>query len=326
MPSARMQAVWCPRYGDPDVLELREVPSPVARPGQVLVKVRAAAVTSGDARIRAARFPWGMSWSGRLALGLKGPRKAILGTSFAGEILQPAGAFSVGQRVFGMNGMAMGAHAEKLAVNANGAVVSMPEGLDFAAAAAISFGGTTALDFLRTKACLRKGERLMVVGASGQVGVAAVQVGRLLGAEVTAVCSGANAELAERLGAARVVNYAAEDVLAAVEGQDVVIDCANALDIGAAKSRMAAGARFIALAAGFRGEWAALRGKDAKGRRVIAGVAAERAEDLAQLADWTVAGAFDPVLSARFSLSGAAKAHRLVDSGNKVGSVVLELA
>jgi len=180
-----MKAAVARRYGPPDVVALVEVPLPPLRPGQVHVEVGAAAVTVGDARIRAARAPGGMGLLMRLAFGLTRPRRPVLGMMFAGRMASAGTRFDDGDRVIGSTGMAMGAHAEILAVDE--ARLQPLSDLSDSDAVALLFGGMTAADFLIDKARLRAGQRLLVNGATGEVGVAALQIARHLGAVTTAV-------------------------------------------------------------------------------------------------------------------------------------------
>lgn len=322
-----MKAIYCKAYGSPDILELREVSAPKLRKGHVIVAVRAVAVTSGDARIRGARFPKGMGLLARMALGLFGPRHPILGMCFAGVISQVADdvtGFVVGQRVMGMSGMKMGANAEFLAVKAKAPMVPIPEDMDFATAAALSFGGTTALHFLKHKADVQPGERVLILGASGQVGIAGVQVAKHLGAEVTGVCSAKNADLVRGLGADHVIDYTTSDPLQS--GQyDVIMSCVGSARFKSAKAALRPGGRFLLIEGGVRDMISAGRKPDGQGRRTIGGVANEDAADLQLLVEMAQSGAFDPVVSQQFPLEHAATAHALVDSGRKVGSVVLTI-
>ncbi|NUT98334.1 MAG: NAD(P)-dependent alcohol dehydrogenase, partial [Saccharothrix sp.] len=180
-----MRAAVVDRYGAPEVVRVAEVPRPEPRAGEVVVRVRAVAVTSGDARIRAARFPRGFGVAGRLALGLRGPRRPVLGGSFSGEVVEGAG-FAPGDEVCGMSGVRLGAHAEYAAVPA-AKLVRKPAGVSHEDAAGLLFGGSTALCLLRDKGAIKAGHRVLVNGASGAIGTNAVQLAKHFGAEVTAV-------------------------------------------------------------------------------------------------------------------------------------------
>src|SRR6218665_3903741 len=166
-----MRAVVVDRYGAPEVAQLREVPTPAPRAGQVLVRVASAAVTSGDARMRSGVFPKGFAVPGKLAMGIRGPRHRILGAVFSGEVAAVGDGVTdvvVGDRVSGMSGATGGGHAEFI-VTTPARIVPTPASLSHDAAAAVLFGGTTALDYLREKASLRSGATVLVNGASGAV-------------------------------------------------------------------------------------------------------------------------------------------------------------
>lgn len=320
-----MKAVYCPRYGGPEVLELRELPRPVARKSEVIVRVKAVGVTSGDARIRAARFPKGIGFLARLGLGLLGPRHPVLGMSYAGEIAEvgcDVTSFAVGQRVLGMTGMTMGAHAEFVAVKANGPMIVIPDELDDVKAAALSFGGSTALHFLHHKANVQSGERVLVLGASGQVGMAGVQIAKFFGAHVTAVCSAKNADFVQKRGADVVIDYAQTDPLVGAK-YDVIMSCVSSAHYAQARKALNPNGRFLMIDGNLRDMVQAIGRPDNEGRRSIGGVAGEDAADLQRLVDLVLAGDFDPFVSATFSLEDAAKAHAIVDSRRKVGAVVL---
>ncbi len=189
-----MRAVVVERYGPPEQARIADLPIPTAGPDEVLVRIEAVAVTAGDARIRAGRFPHGFGVPARLAIGVRGPRRKVLGTSFSG-VIEKVGAkvtgFGPGDEVAGMNGARMGAHAQYAAIRPK-AMALKPHEVSHASAAGALFGGTTALHFLRDR--VTSGSRVLVNGASGAVGTSAVQLAALLGAEVTAVTSARNQE------------------------------------------------------------------------------------------------------------------------------------
>ncbi len=174
-----MKAAVCTAYGPPEVVRIREVPDPVPKPDEVLVRVYATTVSSGDARVRGSSFPPGLTVPARLFFGMRRPRRQILGTELAG-IVEGVGTdvtrFEPGDRVFSFSGINMGCHCELRTVPENGLIASIPAGFSFEEAAAISFGGTTALYFLRSLGKIERSQRVLVIGASGAVGTAAVQL------------------------------------------------------------------------------------------------------------------------------------------------------
>ncbi len=313
-----MKAAQVKRYGPPGVVDVGDVPEPRVRAGEVLVRVEAVAVTAGDARIRAARFPSGFGWPARLAFGVTRPRRAILGGAFSGVVAATGPGvegFSVGDRVSGMNGARLGAHAELVAVRAD-RLAPTPAGVSAEDAAGIVFGGTTALYFLRDRARVRAGESVLVVGASGSVGSAAVQLAALVGAHVTAVTSGGNAEFVRSLGAERVVDYTTSQV----NGHfDVVIDAVGAVSRRQGMGLLADGGRLV-LVVGSLAETIRARGA------VIAGAAPERRADIEHLLGLLAEGRLNATTRVLGGLDAIREAYELVDSGRKVGNVVIRPA
>jgi NADPH:quinone reductase-like Zn-dependent oxidoreductase len=322
-----MKAIVYERYGGPEVLEIAEVPKPEARDDELLIRIHATTVTTGDWRARSLAMPAGFGFMGRLFFGVSKPRQPILGTELSG-VVEAVGKnvtkFSVGDPVFAFSGAAMGCHAEYKCIRENAAVVPKPANVGYAHAAALSFGGTTALDFFR-RAKLSSGEKVLVNGASGGVGTAAVQLARHFGAHVTGVCSGANTELVRSLGAERVFDYTKEDFTKNGETYDVIVDTVGTAPFSRSKNSLTQSGRLLVVLGGLGGllhaPWVSLTSK----RKVVAGPAAERVEDLRLLAELAAAGSFKPVIDRSYPLEQFREAHRLVDSGRKRGNVVIYL-
>jgi NADPH:quinone reductase-like Zn-dependent oxidoreductase len=319
------------RFGPPEVLELREVPEPVPGDHEVLVRIRATTVTAGDWRVRSLEVPRGFGLLSRLALGFSRPRRPILGTELSGEIVAVGRAvtrFRVGDLVFGFTGARMGCHAEFRCLPEEGhgrrdeAVALKPANLSHEEAAALSFGGTTALSFLR-KARLQRGEKVLVVGASGGVGTAAVQLARHLGARVTGVCSTANLELVRSIGADRVIDYTKEDFTRNGERYDVIVDTAGTAPFSRCEGSLAEGGRLLVVLGSLpemlRAPWVSLTST----KKIIGGVASWGAEDLRFLASLAEAGHYRPVIDRRYRFEEMVEAHRHVDAGHKRGNVVV---
>ncbi|MFZ2503615.1 MAG: NAD(P)-dependent alcohol dehydrogenase [Nocardioides sp.] len=332
-----MRAAVYEVYGGPEVVAVRDVPTPVPGAGQVLVRVRASTVNSGDARMRAARFPAGFALMARLFFGVRRPRRKILGVVFAGEIAalgsgvegaraggeaggraggQAGGeAWAVGDRVAGMTGAKVGCHAEFVVADCK-KLSRVPEGVGIEEAAAALFGGTTALTFVRDKVRVQAGERVLVNGAAGSVGVAAVQLADRAGGHVTGVCSAGNGERVRALGAAAVIDYARTPLERHTERYDVVIDTVGNLGIAGGKRLLAPGGRLALVAAGL-GDTIRARGA------VSAGTAVESAANFDDVLAMVERGELNPVISERLPLERIAEAHALVDTGHKVGNVVI---
>jgi len=282
------------------------------------VRVVAAAVTSGDARIRAGRFPPGFGVPARLAFGLRGPRRRILGYVFSG-VVEEVGAgvanIAPGHTVCGMTGMSMGAHAEYVSVAAR-RVAAVPSGVSHSDAAGLLFGGSTALYFLRDRALVRPGMTVLVNGASGAVGSNAVQLARHFGATVTGVTSARNADFVRRLGAERVIDYAISDVRTLRDRFDVVFDAVGNLSIASGRPLLRDGGVLVLAVASL---WDMLRAR----RGVVAGSGPERAADFEWLLQILAANELTVVVDRTFSLDQISDAYRLVDSGHKRGNVIV---
>lgn len=323
-----MKVAFVPRYGSPEVVELREVPMPAPGRGEVRIEVFAAAVTAGDWRVRSGVMPGGFGALRGLALGFGGPRRGVLGTDAAGRVDavgEGVTRFAVGDAVVAFPGSAMGGHAERLVMPAEGRVAPKPARLTFAEAVALPFGGMTALDFL-LRGEVKAGERVLVNGASGNVGVAAVQLAKHFGARVTGVCSAANAELVRSLGADAVVDYATTDFAQGEERYDVVVDTVGNAPYARVRPVLAPGGRLLPVLSDLWGVLGAPFVRGAEGHRVVAGPVSERPEDLRTLMQLAERGEFRPVIDRSFPFARIADAYRVVDSGRKRGSVVVALS
>lgn len=315
---SQMTAALVESYGPPEVITLRTVSMPAPRRGEVLVKVAAAAVTSGDARIRAARFPPGFGFLARLGIGLRRPRARVPGMVFSGQVErlgEGVTGVAVGDQVAGMTGGRLGAHAEYVVVAAT-ALAAKPEVVSHADAAGVLFGGTTALHFLRDRARVQAGQTVLVNGASGSVGSSAVQLAVRFGAVVTAVSSAGNHSLLRKLGAAQVVDYRTTPVAGLDQRFDVAFDAVGNLRRAEGLRLLNPGGSLI-LAVASLGETVSTRG------RVLAGSAPERADDFAFLLDLVARGALDPLAETVGGLEALPEAHRRIDTGRKVGNLVV---
>ncbi len=322
-----MKAVVYERYGPPEVLQLKEVEKPAPNGNEVLIKIHATTVTSGDWRVRSLNVPVGFGLIMRLVFGISKPRQSILGSELAG-VVQSVGKdvrnFKIGDQVFAFSDASMGCHAEYKCMPQDGAVVLKPPSLSYDEAAALSFGGTTALDFLR-RGKLQSGERILVNGASGGVGTAAVQLAKHFGADVTGVCSTANLELVRSLGASHVINYTKEDFTQNGETYDVIVDTVGTAPFSRSKNSLKAGGRLLMVLAGLPDmlqiPWVSMTSS----KKIIAGPVAVRTEDLRFLAGLAQAGEFKPVIDRRYPFGQITEAHRYVDTGRKKENVIITL-
>jgi NADPH:quinone reductase-like Zn-dependent oxidoreductase len=322
-----MKAWFARHYGGPEVLRLEEVPMPTPKPGEVLVRIHATTVNSGDVRIRGCNFPRGMKLLGRLALGWNRPRQPILGTELSG-VIEALGKgvtrFSRGDAVYAFVGMKQQAHAEYAVIPETGPIAHLPQGLDFHEAAALSFGGTTALHYLR-QAKLKRGESMLVLGASGAVGSALVQLGRHQGAVVTATTSTGNIDLVAGFGATRVIDYKTTNIAALPDRFDIVADAVGAMDFATAQKLLKQNGRYLAIAGAMAEMLGSLR-PGPEGRRMIAGPASERLDDIVELGRLAAAGIYRPHIDRVFAFQDMPAAHAHVDTGRKRGSVVIAVA
>lgn len=323
--TSQMKAAVCRQYGPPDVVAIKNWPKPVPGPNDVLIRVCASTVSSADWRIRSHSMPYGFGVAGRLAFGITAPRQPILGSELAGDIIE-IGAdvhnFAVGDAVVAFSGAKMGAHAEYRCLRADAVMVRKPPTLSYEMAAALAFGGTTALDFFR-RGALRTGDRVLINGASGTVGSAMVQLAVAAGAEVTAVCSSINVEAMQQLGAAHVVDYARVDFAGDSTRYDVIADAVGNAPYARVRHVLTSHGRLLLVLATLpeilRAPWV----NATSSHRIVAGPAAERVDDLRTLVEMAVDGRFTPLIDSRFTLDEIAAAHARVETMRKRGSVVV---
>lgn len=320
-----MNAITYSKYGPPEVLQLQEVDLPVPGSNEVLIKTYATTVTSADWRARSLIMPPGFGLLGRLVFGISKPRQPILGTELAGEIVsvgKDVTRFKTGDQIFAFSGSAMGCHAEYKCMAEDGAIAMKPAGLSYEEAAALSFGGTTALDFFR-RADVQCGEDMLINGASGCVGSAAVQLARHFGARVTGVCSTENMDLVRSLGASHVIDYTKENFMGNDQTYDVIVDTAGTAPFSRSKDSLKEGGRLLRVLGGLsdmlQAPWVSMTNS----RNIIAGPAKVHPEDVQYLAKLAEEGVFKPLIDRCYSFKQFSEAHRYVDTGRKKGNVVI---
>ncbi|REK77639.1 NAD(P)-dependent alcohol dehydrogenase [Paenibacillus paeoniae] len=302
-----MKAIICPKYGAPEVVQLQEVAMPIPKKNEIRVRVHATTVTTGDCRVRAFNSPLSFWIPMRLFLGIFKPRQPILGVELAGEVEsvgQDVTRFKKGDRVFALTGMRFGGHAEYACLPENSLVAPMPDNVSYEEAAAVPFGGTTTLHFFR-KGNLQRGYKVLIYGASGAVGTAAIQIAKYSGAEVTAVCSSANAELVRSLGADHVIDYTKEDFWKRAERYDIVFDAVGKSTKSDCTEALAPGGRYLTV----------------EGQ----GVVVERREDMYVLKELMEKGALKPVIDRRYAMEQIVDAYRYVESGRKKGNIIITI-
>jgi NADPH:quinone reductase-like Zn-dependent oxidoreductase len=322
-----MKAIMYSRFGPPEVLELKEIPKPTPREHEVLIKVYATTVTAGDWRARARNLPRGFGLIARLFFGFSRPRQPILGSELCGEIESVGKAvskFKAGDQVFAFSGASLGCYVEYKCMPEDGALALKPANLSFEEAAAISFGGTTALMFLR-RAKIQNGDNVSINGASGGVGTAAVQLAKHFGARVTGVCSTGNLELVKSIGADKVIDYAKADFTQNGAAYDIIVDIVGTAPFSRSNRSLKEGGRLLlvlgTLPDMLQAPWVSMTSR----KKVIAGPVSGGAEDLRFLAHLAESGQFKPVIDRRYPFERIAEAHRYVDTGRKKGNVVITL-
>jgi NADPH:quinone reductase-like Zn-dependent oxidoreductase len=323
-----MRAAVFTEYGPPDVLQIKDVEKPIPKDKEVLVRIHATTVCAADYRIRKAD-PFVV----RLMIGLRRPKIHILGMEFAGTIEsvgQAVTRFAAGDQVFGATGFKFGAHAEYACLPESGTLAIKPVNMTFEQAAAVFFGGFTALHFLK-KAKIQAGQKALIYGASGSVGVFAVQLAKHFGAHVTAVCSTANLDLVKSLRADQVLDYTREDFSKAARVYDMVFDAVGysgytrslkSLKRGGFYLRAGGSGRVLSMLGDtLRGMWISSTGT----AKVVGGVARADAGDVSFLKQLIEAGEITTVIDRRYSLDQIAEAHRYAEAGHKKGHVVIVL-
>jgi len=304
-----MKAAVYHKYGPPEVLQIEEVPKPEPKDNEILVEVYAATVTAGDVRLRASDFPALFWLPARMIFGLFRPKKKILGHEFSGTVKKvgkKVKRFNLEDQVFGSTTMLKaGSYAQYVCIPEkwkHGVVHHKPTKLDFSQSAALPIGGMTAL-FLLEKARIETGQKILIYGASGSVGSYAIQVGKNYGTEVTAVCSGANTEMVQSLGADQTYDYKTQSLKQIPERFDIVFDAVGKIKKSVAKGLMKKNGTFVS----------------------VEMITQEKFAHLKQLWEWAEEGSLRPYIDKTYALDQIVEAHRYVDTGRKKGNVVIEI-
>jgi NADPH:quinone reductase-like Zn-dependent oxidoreductase len=320
-----MKAVVCDRYGPPDILRIEEVERPVPRDEEVLVRIHASTVNRSDAHLRA-----GTPFISRLFYGVRRPRRRIPGSEFAGEIAEAGAAvteFKVGDRVFGVYpffNVVAGAHAEFMRIPERAPIVQMPTGTSFEEAAAVPDGAILALGCIRSVG-LQKGQRILVYGASGSIGTAAVQLARYFDAYVTAVCNTKNLELVRTLGADDVIDYTQEDFTRNGRTYDVIFDAVGKHSYRRCRRSLKPGGKFIPTDNIMNLFWALWTRKLGDTSVVFDIPPHYRKQDLLFLRELLERGKYRAVIDSSYPLDEVVEASRYVETQQKTGNVVLTL-
>ncbi len=304
----KLKAIICTKYGAPEVLQIQEVSKPIAKDNQILVKIVATAVNSGDVRARSLDVKGFRKIIMRLALGISKPRKPILGNTFSG-IVESKGnkvsKFKVGDKVFGMTGFKFGTYSEYIAVNQNSNVLEMPKNATYEEAAAIIFGGQTAIHFLgKAQISEKSNQKILIIGATGSVGTAAIQVAKHHNANITAVCSAKGHKLVAELGATNIIHYNKEDFTRRTEKFDIIFDAVGKYSKNQCKNLLNKNSVYISTNLEY---------------------ASENIEQLKLLKELFEKGDFTATIDRIFTMAEVVEAHRYVGTGRKKGNVVLKI-
>lgn len=321
-----MKAAVNKEYGSPDVVHIADVPKPEPKDNEVLIKVHATTVNRTDTGFRGAHY-----FIIRFFHGFFKPKYHILGTELAGEVVaigKDVSLFEVGDRVFGLNCMTFGAHAEYVAVREKGSITTMPRGATYAEAAAICEGPWLALTFLEAVK-IGPGHRAIINGASGSIGSSAVQLAKYFGAEITAVCGTKNLELVRSLGAGTVIDYMKEDFTTILEegAYDFVFDAVGKSSFAKCKKLLKPGGIYISTELGpynqnpFLALWTSVFGS----KKVKFPIPKDKKQDIIFFKKLYEAGDLRAVIDRHYALDDIAEAHKFVETAQKTGSVVIDV-
>ncbi|MED4635554.1 NAD(P)-dependent alcohol dehydrogenase [Peribacillus frigoritolerans] len=320
-----MKAIVYTKYGPPDVLHLKEVKKPDPKENEILIKVKAATVTMGDIRSRSFTVPLSVWLPARIIMGLRRPKKTILGLELSGEVEsvgKDVKLFKAGDQIFAASQVGYGAYAEYKCLREDGPVSIKPNNISFEEAAAIPIGARTALFYLR-KANVQSGQKVLVYGASGSVGSYAVQIAKYFGAKVTGVCSTANVELVKSLGADKVIDYTSEDFSRDRGTYDVIFEAVNKSPFSACMKSLKKDGTYLNVTVpvpSVRMLWTKLTtGK----KLILSQNSPETPEALNFLKELVEAGKLKVIIDRCYAFEELVQAHRYVEKGHKKGNVVI---
>lgn len=323
-----MQAAISTRYGGPEIFEIQRVPKPQPKENEILVKIHATSVTAAQTAIRT-----GFPLIGRLFMGLTKPKNPISGTDFAGEIVEIGAEvkkFKVGDKVFGMTDIEGGGYAEYLSITEEAMILPIPSTYSYQEASAILDGGSTAYAFLTSVANLQPSMKILINGASGSIGTAAVQIAKLMGAEVTGVCSTRNVEMVRGLGADFVIDYKQEDFTQNGQSYDILFDTVGKSSFSKAKDSLKAHGQYLSPVLALHTLKDMIITGMRKGKKVRFEATGLRKEgikmaEFIQLHKLMESGKLRPVVDRVYHLTQVVEAHRYVDTGHKRGNVVMSM-
>jgi NADPH:quinone reductase-like Zn-dependent oxidoreductase len=315
-----MKAIAFKKYGSPEVLQLKDVEKPIPKDNEILLRIKATAVNSGEIRLRKAD-PFAV----RLLFGLLKPKRNILGVVFSGEVEsigKDVKSFKIGDEVFGHTDMSLGTYAEYKCLPENASIALKPAKITHKEAAVIPFGGVTALHFIK-KANIKQGQKVLIVGASGAVGSAAIQIAKSFGANVTAVCSTINIDLVKSLGADKVIDYKKEDFTKNGETYDIIFDAVKSISVFRSLKSLNKNGVLILSAAMVKEMFQGLWISKTTSIKVLSGLIKHNAEDIIFLKNLIETGRLKPVIDRTYTLAQVAEAHTYVEKGHKKGNVAI---
>ena len=326
MPTKTMKALVCTRYGSPDYLKVQDMPKPEAADNEILVRVRATTITKADTMMRRA-----VPFFSRFMLGLFRPKNPITGTGFAGVVEQVGTQvtnFQVGDAVFGETGITFSANAEYLTVAADGVVLRKPAALTFEEAATMTDGPLTSYNFLKNLGQLEPGHRVLINGASGSLGTAAIQIAKYEGAHVTGVCSTRNVEMVKKLGVDEVIDYTQTDFAKNGQRYDLIYDTVGKLSFQKCKSSLTPRGRYLTPVLQWNALVAMISSARSSGKKAIFSATGlqnplQLHQFLGELVVLADQGRLRPVMDRTYALSEGPAGHRYVDTGRKRGNVVI---
>jgi len=331
-----MKAVVYTEYGSPDVLHLADIAKPTPKDSEVLVKIYATTVNFGDILARnfkavtprSFNMPFFFWLPAKIVFGLSKPKITILGAELAGEVEavgKDVTRFKAGDQVFAYRGQNMGANAEYLCMPEDGIVAIKPTNMTYEEAATVPYGALTALNLLR-KVDIQPGQNVLINGASGGIGSAAMQIAKYFGAEVTGVCSTQRVALVKSLGADKVIDYTKQDFTQNGETYDVILDILGKSSFSRCKNSLKPNGRYLLASFKMKQLFQMLRTSITGGKKVICALSMEKTEDLILIKELVEAGKIKSIIDRCYPLEQTADAHRYVESGHKKGIVVVTLA
>ena len=320
-----MKAIVCTKWGPPEVLQFKEVPKPIPKDNEILIKIHATTVTAGDCEMRRLEFPLWLQLLARAGFGFRGPRKEIIGQELAGEIEEvgkDVKLFKKGDKVFGSPGFHFGTYAEYDCLPEKAVVAIKPTNMTYEEAACVPLGGLEALHFLR-KANIESGEKVLINGAGGSIGTAGIQLAKYYGAFVSAVDSTGKLDMLRSIGADSVIDYTKEDFTKNGQTYDVIFDIVGKSSFSDSIASLNENGRYLLanpkLSHKVRGQQVSRKG----GKKVISDYTFQKPEDLIFLKELIEAGKIRSVIDRSYPLEQIPEAHRYVEAGGKKGNVVI---